>query len=150
GLWQNMSSAMPSQAAWLAATKLAAPARRRDALLRRRLLDAVGKSLTDSRVTLISAPAGAGKATLLSALPHAFPETVWAWLLLDSEDNDPSGFAAALVAGLNEAGLSVDEQENAPSDARAIVKAIINWIGQTKERTVAIVLDDLHVISERA
>src|SRR5262249_14336552 len=97
-------------AVWLAATKLAAPARRHDALLRPRLIDLLATSLAHARVTLISAPAGAGKTALLAELPHAFPETTWAWLLLDAEDNDPSQFAAALIASLNAAGVAIEER----------------------------------------
>src|SRR4051794_11167507 len=79
-------------AAWLAATKLTPPARRRDALQRTRLLEALDRSLKHARMTLVSAPAGAGKTTLLSELPTAFPEIRFCWLLLDTEDNDPSRF----------------------------------------------------------
>src|SRR5215813_4727825 len=77
-------------AAWLAATKLTPPARRRDALQRTRLLEALDHSLKHARMTLVSAPAGAGKTTLLSELPSAFPDVRFCWLLLDAEDNDPS------------------------------------------------------------
>ena len=140
----------PATVFWLAATKLAAPARRHDALLRARLIQEVAKSLQHARVTLISAPAGAGKTTLLAELPHAFPETTWAWLLLDSEDNDPSRFAAALLASLNAAGITIEPDLTRPSDPRVLMTAISNQIGQCKTQQVAIVLDDLHVISERS
>src|SRR5262245_26484410 len=137
-------------AVWLADTKLCSPARRHDALLRPRLIDILAKSLVDARLTLIAAPAGAGKTTLLAELPHAFPSTTWAWLLLDIEDNDPLRFAAALVASLTAAGIAIDEDVGKPGDARAVMTAIINQIGQNKQSPVAIVIDDLHVISERA
>jgi LuxR family maltose regulon positive regulatory protein len=140
--------ALQATSVWLAATKLSIPARRHDALLRPRLIDVLAKSLVDARLSLISAPAGAGKTTLLAELPHAFPETTWAWLLLDAEDNDPSRFAAALVASLGAAGIDIKEDVARPGDARTVVTAIINQIGQNKQRPVAMVLDDLHVISE--
>lgn len=142
--------ALQPTAVWLADTKLCSPARRHDALLRPRLIDILAKSLVDARLTLIAAPAGAGKTTLLAELPHAFPSTTWAWLLLDIEDNDPLRFAAALVASLAAAGIAIDEDVGKPGDARAVMIAIINQIGHDKERPVAIVIDDLHVISERA
>jgi LuxR family maltose regulon positive regulatory protein len=137
-------------AVWLASTKLTAPARRHDALLRPRLIDILAKSLVDARLCLISAPAGAGKTTLLAELPHAVPGTTWAWLLLDGEDNDPSRFAAALVASLATAGIGIEEHLARPSEARAVRTAIINQIGKNKQRPVAIVIDDLHVISEQS
>jgi LuxR family maltose regulon positive regulatory protein len=134
-------------AVWLAATKLVAPARRRDVLHRERLTSALADSLEHSRLTLISAPAGAGKTTLLSEIPHVFPDTTWAWLLLDAEDNDPSRFVAALMASLETTGLLVPGVDS--SDPRAAITAIINELARDP-RTVGIVLDDLHTISERS
>lgn len=136
-------------AVWLAATKLAPPARRHDALLRPRLIEELTRAIEHARLILVSAPAGAGKTTLLAELPHAFPDTTWAWLLLDAEDNDPSRVAAALAASLNAAGIAIEE-DAALSDARHVVTAIINRIGQMKERRIAVVLDDVHAISERS
>jgi len=52
------------------------------------LINLLAKSLADARLTLVSAPAGSGKTALVAELPHAFPETAWGWLLLDSEDDD--------------------------------------------------------------
>ncbi len=142
--------ATKAAAVWLAATKLIAPARRPDALLRPRLIHSLSKSLEHGRLTLISAPAGAGKTTLLAELPHAFPETTWAWLLLDGEDNDPSRFAAALLSSLSAAGVNVDEDAPPPTDPRGVITAIINRIGQPGVPAVAMVLEDLHVITEPA
>jgi hypothetical protein len=45
----------------------------------------------------------------LSDLPRAFPETIWSWLMLDAEDNDPSRFAAALAVSLANAGITIEE-----------------------------------------
>ncbi|MEO5922210.1 MAG: LuxR C-terminal-related transcriptional regulator [Bryobacteraceae bacterium] len=141
--------ATKSTAVWLASTKLTAPARRHDALLRARLVQALKLSLEQSRLTLVSAPAGAGKTTLLAELPHSFPQTKWAWLLLDSDDNDPSRLVAALIASLEAAGIIVEEQSATPGDARFRAIAIINQIAQSTGQ-FALVLDDLHVISEKS
>src|SRR5262249_37346505 len=54
------------------------------------------------------------------------------------------------VASLTAAGIAIDEDVGKPGDARAVMTAIINQIGQNKQSPVAIVIDDLHVISERA
>ncbi|MEI9811486.1 MAG: AAA family ATPase [Acidobacteriota bacterium] len=136
-------------AVWLAATKVVAPARRRDVLHRERLTTVLANSLEHSRLTLISAPAGAGKTTLLSEIPHTFPDTTWAWLLLDAEDNDPSRFAAALTAALENAGVAVPEGAPSLNDPRALITSVINEVAR-EQRTVGIVLDDLHVITERS
>jgi LuxR family maltose regulon positive regulatory protein len=135
-------------AAWLAATKLSAPARRHDALARPRLTEEFGHFLTHARVILIAAPAGAGKTTLLAELARRFPETTWAWLLLDSEDNDPSRLAAALSASLEAARIRVGD--SGVADPKQLVTSIINRIAGLTEHRVAIVLDDLHAITEKS
>ncbi|HVY94759.1 MAG TPA: AAA family ATPase, partial [Bryobacteraceae bacterium] len=135
-------------ATWLAATKLSAPARRQDALVRPRLTEEFGRFLTYARVILISAPAGAGKTTLLAELARRFPETTWAWLLLDSEDNDPSRLAAALAAALDAARIKIGDA--AGGDPKQLVTSIINRIAGLSEHRVAIVLDDLHTITEKS
>jgi LuxR family maltose regulon positive regulatory protein len=135
-------------ATWLAATKLSAPARRHDALVRPRLTEDFGHFLTYARVILISAPAGAGKTTLLAELARRFPETAWAWLLLDSEDNDPSRLAAALAAALDAARIKIGDAAGA--DPKQLVTSIINRIAGLSEHRVAIVLDDLHTITEKS
>ena len=89
-------------------------ARRQDALLRPRLMEALERALERTPLILISAPAGAGKTTLLADLPGAFPKIVWSWLLLDAEDNDPSRFAAALLASLTIAGITIEEDSARP------------------------------------
>src|SRR5689334_17658987 len=131
---------------WLAATKLAAPARRHDALPRPRLINLLAKSLADARLTLISAPAGSGRTALLAGLPHAFRETAWGRLLLHSQDDEPSRFTAAHIASLNAAGLPIEADAAGP-DTRAVITSVINQIGKCS-RSVAVVLDDVHVISE--
>ncbi|HVY92388.1 MAG TPA: AAA family ATPase, partial [Bryobacteraceae bacterium] len=135
-------------AAWLAATKLSAPARRHDALARPRLTEEFAHFLTHARVILIAAPAGAGKTTLLAELARRFPETTWAWLLLDAEDNDPSRLAAALAASLEAARIRIGDPGVA--DPKQLVTSIINRIAGLTEHRVAIVLDDLHAITEKS
>jgi len=135
-------------ATWLAATKLSAPARRHDALTRPRLTEEFGRFLTHARVILLSAPAGSGKTTLLAELARRFPETTWAWLLLDSEDNDPSRLAAAIGASLEGARIKIGDAGS--GDPKQLITSIINRIAGLSEHRVAIVLDDLHTITEKS
>lgn len=136
--------------AWLAVTKLTAPARRHDALTRERLNDAIERSLADSRLTLISAPAGAGKTTLLAELPGRFANYRFCWLLLDEEDNDPSRFTSALIASLQTASVLTRDEDPAPNDPRLLITFLINRLTERPAENCVLVLDDLHVITEQA
>ena len=69
--------------------KLRAPSPHSGQLVRPRLLELLGESL-HRKVTLISAPAGYGKTTLLSQWRHEVEDSLsLAWVSLDEQDNDP-------------------------------------------------------------
>src|SRR5215211_8183821 len=85
-------------AAPLLATKLFVPSPQPKAVLRPRLIERLDEGLR-RKLTLISAPAGFGKTTLVGGWVAGIPRPV-AWLSLDEGDNDPSRFLAYLVAAL--------------------------------------------------
>ncbi len=79
-------------------TKLHRPRYEMDVVLRPQLLARLEEGLRSSLI-LVSAPAGFGKSTLLSAWLEqcAVPST---WLALDGEDNDLSSFLTYLIAAV--------------------------------------------------
>jgi LuxR family transcriptional regulator, maltose regulon positive regulatory protein len=107
-------------------------------------------------VTLLAAPAGFGKTTVLSewrgVVDHTSP---LAWLTLDPTDNDPALFWAYVLAAL--AGVLDDpargELERV-SPGRGdwlgdLVPTLINTVADA-ERPVVLVLDDYHAIADRS
>ena len=95
------------------ATKLFPPAPRRQLVARPRVAGRLDTTLDPGhRLTLVSAPAGFGKTTLLSDwltdLDQRQPDTRVGWLSLDDGDNDLTRFMAHLVAALQSAELEVD------------------------------------------
>jgi LuxR family transcriptional regulator, maltose regulon positive regulatory protein len=86
-----------SEAHRLIQTKLRPP-RARGELLPRPRLAALLPRVLESQLTLISAPAGFGKTTLLATwfdeLARLMPA---AWLSLDEDDSDPDRFARYLL-----------------------------------------------------
>ncbi|MDQ5854419.1 MAG: LuxR family transcriptional regulator, partial [Chloroflexota bacterium] len=91
----SASAVMPRN---LLATKLFVPPARANLVRRQRLFDRLQLSV-QGKLTLISAPAGFGKSTLLSAWVARCGRPV-AWLSLDEGENDPARFLAYLVAAL--------------------------------------------------
>src|SRR5436190_21953154 len=80
------------------ATKLYIPPPPPKAVLRARLVERLNEGL-HRKLTLISAPAGFGKTTLVSAWVAASDRQV-AWLSLDEADSDPTRFLTYLVAAV--------------------------------------------------
>src|ERR1044071_6472543 len=80
------------------ATKLYIPPPRPNVVLRPRLSERLNQGL-HRKLTLIAAPAGFGKTTLVSAWVALCDRQV-AWLSLDEADSDPTRFLAYLVAAL--------------------------------------------------
>src|SRR5215212_9156221 len=82
----------------LLATKLYIPPPRLNIVLRPRLIERLNEGL-HHKLTLISAPAGFGKTTLLSQWLATCQGSV-AWLALDKGENDPSRLLTYLVAAV--------------------------------------------------
>src|SRR5688500_17678752 len=80
------------------ATKLYIPPRRPNVVLRSRLIEWLNAGL-HRKLTLVSAPAGFGKTTLVSAWVVGCGRPV-AWLSLDAGDSDSARFLTYLVAAL--------------------------------------------------
>ena len=80
------------------ATKLYIPPPRPNVVLRPRLIERLNEGL-HRKLTLISAPAGFGKTTLVSEWVAGCERPV-AWLSLDEGDSDPTRFLTYLVAAL--------------------------------------------------
>jgi LuxR family maltose regulon positive regulatory protein len=129
---------------------------REDVIPRRHLLDDLYSRLTSHPLTLLSAPAGYGKTTVLAALPQTYPDLAVAWLSLDEEDNDPARFLAALVASLRrlnpECGATalslLADLSGAGLEARRVMSVLINDIQDALPDPFAMLLDDLHLIVE--
>ncbi|MCB9116229.1 MAG: AAA family ATPase [Caldilineaceae bacterium] len=102
------------------------------------------------RLTLVSAPAGFGKTTLVSAWLAARARPA-AWLSLDSRDGDPVRFLTYVVAALRTALPAIGEREARalaapqPPPAESILTALVNALAMQPDPLV-LVLDDYHVV----
>ena len=95
------------------ATKLYIPPPRPKAVRRPRLIERLNEGLpAGCKLTLISAPAGFGKTTLVSEWVAGCGRPI-AWLSLDDGDNDPTRFLTYLVAALQPLALPKMHRDNA-------------------------------------
>lgn len=136
------------------ATKLFIPPPRSKIVLRSRLIERLNEGLFASRkLTLISAPAGFGKTTLISEWLAGCGSPA-AWLSLDEGDNDPVRFLAYLVAALQTIAPEVGKgvlaflQSAQPPPIESILTTLINDFTAISD-SVSLVLDDYHVIESQ-
>jgi LuxR family maltose regulon positive regulatory protein len=135
------------------ATKLFVPPPQPKVVLRSRLIEHLDEGL-DRKVTIISAPAGFGKSTLLGEWVAGCGRPA-AWLSLDERDDDPTRFLTYLVAALQTiapnmgSGVLGALQSPQPPPAESILVALLNEIIAQLDDLV-LVLDDYHVIDARA
>src|SRR6266568_7794265 len=88
-------------------TKLYLPRLRPNVVSRPRLLDRLNEGL-HRNLTLISAPAGFGKTTLVSEWVEGSGRPT-AWLSLDEGESDPTRFLTYLVAALQTIAATIGE-----------------------------------------
>jgi LuxR family maltose regulon positive regulatory protein len=156
----------------LLATKLTPPPSRAELIVRPRLIDQLHRGI-EHQLTLVVAPPGFGKTTLLSAWLDTRTEgrglraerqhdplnpqssvlsTQVAWLMLDEADNDPVRFWSYFIAALEQQrpGIGVDAtaylQTLQLASIDTMLTVLINAIAATPGSLV-LVLDDYHLIT---
>jgi LuxR family maltose regulon positive regulatory protein len=109
----------------------------------------LSKALT-RRFTLVAAPAGYGKTTLVSSWIRE-ADMAAAWLSLDEGDNDPIRFLQYFLSALHSIVPTVHLdlldmlRGTRPAQAEAVLNCVINEIAANATSFV-LVLDDFHVI----
>ena len=138
----------------LLATKLYIPPPRRRVVLRPRLIERLNEGLAaGNKLTLVSAPAGFGKTTLVGEWVAGCGQPA-AWLSLDEGDKDPCRFLTYLIAALLRVAPGIGEgtstllQSPEPPPLESTLTALLNEI-TTIPSDVAFVLDDYHVLDAR-
>ena len=138
------------------ATKLYVPQLRRPLVARPRLSERLRHG-AQSRLTLLSAPAGFGKTTLLAEWLGATPgeDRFVAWLSLDPADNDPASFWTGVVTalqtavpGVGTAALELLASPQTPVPDRPGAHHRAQRARRCPE-LVWLVLDDYHLVDNR-
>jgi LuxR family maltose regulon positive regulatory protein len=133
----------------LLTTKLFSPRRRPNSIERPRLIRLL-KSGLGRKLTLVIAPAGFGKTTLLGEwIPQS--ERCVAWVTLEEGDNDPARFWSYFIAALQMLDAEIGKntlgllQSPQPPPTEAILNSLLNDIAGFPDN-FAHVLDDYQVI----
>jgi LuxR family maltose regulon positive regulatory protein len=133
-------------------TKLNAPAGARRRVARPSLVD---RLVADEprRLTLVSAPAGWGKTTLLAEWAgDARERRPFAWVTLDRADDDPVRFWGYVIEALRRAGRSIGRDSSAllgisgTSTTEIVLPTLINDLAASSP-PVVLVLEDYHAIA---
>jgi len=159
-------------------TKLYAPPLRPSVVHRTRLIEKLNAGLNASsagfasKLTLVSAPAGFGKTTIVSdwlqqkveirnqkaeeatLLPSAFRllPLEFAWLSLDAADSDPARFWQYVVAAMQTVAPEIGASLPEPGEAANVtvwLTGLLNDVDQCK-RPFLLILDDYHEINSPA
>ncbi len=140
-------------------TKFLVPRPRPDLLPRPRLLDWL-ESNADKRLTLLSAPAGYGKTTLLADFINTSNRS-FAWYTLDEQDSDPTVFLTYLIESLRsmkrapktlsravgQIAQSLLDSAEANISPQRVLTVLINELSEQIETPWLIVLEDYHYVA---
>src|SRR5829696_315977 len=135
--------------------KLRAPVPRHEQVIRPRLLELLGNA-SNRRITLVSAPAGYGKTTLLAPWLQAGDAGLSvAWISLDEQDNDQVRLWTHIVEALQlaapEEDFGADVLAGMSVTGRRLIKTslpmLINGLAELP-REVVLVLDDYQFVTE--
>ncbi len=133
-------------------TKLYVPRWHPGQVSRPRLIERLDQG-TERKLTLVSAPAGFGKTTLLAEWLASFSASrrPAAWVSLDQSDNDPARFWAYFITALQKVKSEVGGNALSllhspqPPPIESVLTTLINEINAIED-DFALILDDFHVI----
>ena len=134
-------------------TKLYTPPSRETLIARSRLTAILSNALPKG-FTLVSAPAGYGKTTMVSSWLRE-TGSISAWLSLEESDNDPVTFLQYLLTALQKVVPSIrfdllDLVEGCqPAALQALMNILINEIARYDGQFV-LVLDDFHLVQDQS
>jgi LuxR family maltose regulon positive regulatory protein len=148
----ELSSAISLPSRHLLKTKISVPPTRQNMVMRPRLMQLMNAAMRGT-LTLVVAPAGWGKTTLLHAWHVEASRDAWplAWVSLDASDNDPTGFWTYVITasntlhpGVGETPLALLYASSSPP-IEDVLTSLLNALNQFLTDTV-LVLDDFHHI----
>lgn len=140
----------------LIATKFCCPPPRANLVPRPRLLERLDSDFNRAdgfprKLTLVSAPAGYGKTSLIVEWMDQKESEKGAWFLLDESDNDPRRFTACLIEAMGQIHGGIGQAAGAmlqapqPPPSEVVLTALVNEIAALSRRFI-LILDDYQAI----
>jgi LuxR family transcriptional regulator, maltose regulon positive regulatory protein len=151
GVERRPSSTLQKLAEPLMATKVHVPRTHAAVIHRLRLVERLQQGM-EGTLTLLSAPVGFGKTTLLSTWLSS-SATPAAWFSVEPDDNDPVRFYLCLVAALQTIDVHLETnllpllQSSQPTSLKTVLALLVNDLSSQELPRFALVLDDYHVIT---
>ena len=135
-------------------TKFFAPASNPKTIVRSRLLDELANS-AGKKISLVIAPAGYGKTTLVSQWVHHV-DNPFTWLSLDGSDNEPRRFWQYIIGAFQRIYDNVGHEANKLLNQadfecfEGAITSLVNDLSLIEEPNlpVYLVLDDFHHIQD--
>jgi LuxR family transcriptional regulator, maltose regulon positive regulatory protein len=136
-------------ASLLVQTKLYIPKLRRSLVARPRLSGRLRRG-AESRLLLISAPAGFGKTTLLAEWLAATPERSVAWLSLEESDRQPASYWTYVITALQTVapalgGSALEHLQSGQPPIETVLTTVVNELSAVPD-DLYLVLDDYHLV----
>ena len=134
-------------------TKFLPPPPRGQLVPRERLFTRLDQGM-HRRLTVLAAPAGSGKSSLLSAW-LAYAHGAVGWLSLDAADNDPRQYWSYLLAALALASIEVAElvpdvlRDAELPHVENLLTPVLNAVSRSDD-PIVVILDDYHVVTTPA
>jgi LuxR family maltose regulon positive regulatory protein len=148
---EDPTGRVPVPEAIVLETKLTRPRVRSEHVPRRDLL-AVLRDGGPRRLTLLAAPPGFGKTTLLAEWAASEDGTAVAWLSLDEDDNDPARFFAYTTSAVRRVepelgGRALAALHTPGADLLEVVLPLLLNDLARLDRDLVLVVDDYHLIT---
>lgn len=131
-------------------SKMTVPHAPKEAIERQRLFDLLQDN-TPKKLTVVRAPAGYGKTTLLSQWMRQFDDPV-VWLSIDATDNDPIRFWEYVIRTVSDVIRTEGDSKlhllfNSQSPLEVLIDSFLNELNLI-QGMIYIVIDDYHLIEK--